>query len=79
MVTTDLKEAKGTMQIFHRGNDGYSLVDAALAIFLASVFLLAVFSLIISFQKLSQSIVNNCQAILSERNIQAEAIYAYFK
>lgn len=79
MGKMDLRVETESMRIFPLGNDGYSLVDAALAIFLAGVFLLAVFSLIISFQKLCQSLLESCQSIIAERNSQVEIIYAYFR
>lgn len=66
------------MLILRRGSeDGYSLVDAALSIFIAGVVLLAVCALVSAALRFSLHTVGKIDAAIQAENAAAEKVFSY--
>lgn len=70
------KVVKKMQQIFHQGNDeGYSLLDAMVSIFIAGVVLIAVTSSISGLIKLTQKNEQKVIKIIETKNADAEKVF----
>lgn len=67
------KAEKEMMQIFHHGNknQGYSILESTIAVFISSLLLLAVLGLIKTFQSTSMSINNYVVSHIEMQNQKA--------
>jgi hypothetical protein len=62
-----------------RNNDGYSLVDAAVSLFVASVALIAILGALSGVVRFSGKTIGGIDAVLRERNDRAEAVLSVEK
>ena len=68
-----LKVAKEKMQILHRGNnDGFSMVEAVISIFVAAGLLLAVIGFVLTTTRYSDKIINRVDSYIIFQNEYAE-------
>jgi hypothetical protein len=66
------------MRTLRRGNEeGYSLVDAALSIFIAGVVLLAVCALVAGVMHFSLQTIQKIDAGIQSQNAAAEKVFSY--
>jgi Tfp pilus assembly protein PilV len=66
------------MRTLRRGNEeGYSLVDAALSIFIAGVVLLAVCALVAGVMHFSRQTVEKINASIQTQNDASEKVFSY--
>ncbi len=69
----DLKVVKEKMQILHRGNnDGFSMVEAVISIFVAAGLLLAVIGFVLTTTRYSDKIINRVDSYIIFQNEYAE-------
>jgi hypothetical protein len=65
------------MRILHRGsNGGYSLVDAALSLFIAGVVLLAVCAVVSQALRFSRKTVQKIDTEIQSENASAEKVFS---
>ena len=69
----ELKVVKEKMQILHRGNnDGFSMVEAVISIFVAAGLLLAVIGFVLTTIRYSDKIINRVDSYIIFQNEYAE-------
>lgn len=69
----ELKVVKEKMQILHRGNnDGFSMVEAVISIFVAAGLLLAVIGFVLTTTRYSDKIINRVDSYIIFQNEYAE-------
>ncbi len=69
----DLKVVKEKMQILHRGNnDGFSMVEAVISIFVAAGLLLAVIGFVLTTTRYANKIINKVDSYIIFQNEYAE-------
>lgn len=69
----ELKVVKEKMQILHRGNnDGFSMVEAVISIFVAAGLLLAVIGFVLTTTRYANKIINKVDSYILFQNEYAE-------
>lgn len=69
----ELKVVKEKMQILHRGNnDGFSMVEAVISIFVVAGLLLAVIGFVLSTTRYANKIINKVDSYIIFQNEYAE-------
>ena len=69
----ELKVVKEKMQILHRGNnDGFSMVEAVISIFVAAGLLLAVIGFVLTTTRYANKIINKVDSYILFQNDYAE-------
>lgn len=64
------------MQILKHGNnsEGYSVLESVISIFIASLLITVVFSLIIIFFKISDKTIKTVESFIEDQNVRVEKI-----
>lgn len=69
----ELKVVKEKMRILHRGNnDGFSMVEAVISIFVAAGLLLAVIGFVLTTTRYANKIINKVDSYILFQNEYAE-------